>query len=162
MSMPGKMTLTKLNDREIVVVREFNAPRELVFDAFTKPELIKRWLTGPPGWSMVTCDIDLTVGGAYRWVWKGPDGTEMAIGGVHREIERPERIVNTQEFDQDWTGGEVIGTMVLTEDNGKTTVTNTLSYPSPEALDAALKTPMEQGMGMSYDKLEEVLELVQG
>src|SRR5476651_2398692 len=118
--MKNAMTLTPHGDREIVITRSFDAPRQLVWDAHTKPELIKRWLFGPPGWTMAVCDMDLTVGGAYRWVWHGPEGQVMAMGGIHREIVPPERIVNTQLFDEDWTGGAAVGTLVLTESGGKT------------------------------------------
>ena len=103
---------------------------------------------------MVVCEVDLRVGGQYRYVWRGPDGTDMGMGGVHREVVVPERIVNTQLFDQDWTGGEAIGTMVLTERDGKTFMTNTILYSSPAAREAVLKTPMEQGMAAGYDQLE--------
>jgi len=151
------MKLMTRGDREIVVTRVFNASRALVFDAMTKPELLKRWLTGAPGWSMVVCEVDLRVGGKYRWVWRGPDGAEMGMGGVHREIVPPERIVCTQLFDQDWTGGEAVGTLVLTEKDGQTTLANTILYASREARDAVLKTPMGQGMAMGYDQLEALL-----
>jgi uncharacterized protein YndB with AHSA1/START domain len=153
----GTLKLTTSGDREVVMTRVFDAPRELVFDALTKPELVKRWLFGPPGWSMVVCDIDLKVGGAYRYVWRGPDGVQMGMGGVHREVVRPKRIVCTQLFDEDWTGGEAVGTIVLTERDGKTTLTNTVRYSSPEARDAVLKTPMEHGMAAGYDRLAELL-----
>jgi len=153
----GAMKLALSGDREVVVTRHFNASRQLVWDAMTKPELIKRWLTGPPGWTMPVCEMDMKIGGKYRWVWRGPDGTEMGMGGVHREVVPPERIVNTQLFDQDWTGGEAVGTVVLTEENGKTLMTNTVRYATPEAREAVLKTPMEQGMAMGYDRLEQVL-----
>src|SRR5262249_43376249 len=157
MQNTGKMKLMTRGDREIVVTRVFNASRALVFDAMTKPELLKRWLTGAPGWSMVVCEVDLRVGGKYRWVWRGPDGAEMGMGGVHREIVPPERIVCTQLFDQDWTGGEAVGTLVLTEKDGQTTLTNTILYASREAREAVLKAPMEQGMAMGYDQLEALL-----
>ncbi|MFT3878384.1 MAG: SRPBCC domain-containing protein [Gemmatales bacterium] len=90
----------------------------------------------------------------------GPDGVEMGMGGVHKEVVPPQRIVNTQIFDQDWTGGEAVGTLVLTEDNGKTLMTNTIRYATPEAREAVLKTPMEQGMAMGYDRLEQVLPTI--
>jgi len=157
MSNTGTLKLTTPTDREIMMTRVFDAPRSLVFDAMTKPELLKRWLVGPPGWSLVVCDIDLKVGGAYRYVWRGPDGAEMGMGGVHREIVRPERIVCTQLFDEDWTGGEALGTLILTERDGKTTLTNTVLYSSREARDAVLQTPMEQGMAVGYDRLAELL-----
>jgi uncharacterized protein YndB with AHSA1/START domain len=153
----GGMTITTSGDREVVITRSFNAPRTLVWDAHTKPELIKRWLSGPPGWTLAVCEMDLTVGGKYRWVWHGPHGEVMGMGGVHRQIAPPEKIVNTQLFDEDWTGGEAIGTLILAERDGKTTLTNTILYSSREARDAVLKTPMEQGMAMGYDRLAEVL-----
>jgi uncharacterized protein YndB with AHSA1/START domain len=157
MKNTGTLKLTTSGDREIVMTRVFDAPRSLVFDALTKPELLKRWFFGPPGWSLVVCEVDLKVGGAYRYVWRGPDGTEMGMGGVHREVVPPERIVCTQLFDEDWTGGEALGTLVLTEQDGKTTLTNTVRYASREARDAVLKTPMESGVAAGYDRLAELL-----
>jgi uncharacterized protein YndB with AHSA1/START domain len=157
MKNSGTFKVTTHGDREVVITRVFDAPRGLVWDAMTRAELVRRWLSGPPGWSMVVCEVDLKVGGAYRYVWRGPDGAEMGMGGVHREIVRPERIVCTQLFDQDWTGGEAVGTLVLVEQGGRTTLTNTVQYSSPEARDAVLKTPMEQGVAAGYDRLAELL-----
>jgi uncharacterized protein YndB with AHSA1/START domain len=157
MQNTGNLKVTTPTEREIVLTRVFEAPRELVFEALTKPELLKRWFLGPPGWSLEICEVDLKVGGAYRYVWRGPDGTLMGMGGVHREIVRPERIVATQLFDDDWTGGEAVGTLVLVERNGKTTLTNTILYSSREARDAVLKTPMEHGVAASYDSLAAML-----
>jgi uncharacterized protein YndB with AHSA1/START domain len=155
--MPSKLKVDTPSDREIRITRTFEAPRPLVFDCWTKPELIRRWMTGPPGWSFVVCEVDLRVGGAYRFVWRGPGGTEMGMGGVHREVVPPERIVNTQLFDQDWTGGEAVGTLVLTEKDGRTTATNTILYVSKAARDAALQSGMEQGMEAGYTRLDEIL-----
>ena len=141
-----------------MMTRAFDAPRRLVFEAFTKPELVKRWLLGPPGWSMIVCEIDLRVGGAYRYVWRHDgDGTEMGLGGVHREIVAPERIVSTERFDQSWYPGEAVGTVVLVEQEGKTTLTQTMLYESRAARDAVLKTPMESGVAASYDRLADLL-----
>jgi len=153
----GKMTIVTQGDREIVITRAFDAPRRLVWEALTKPELIKRWLTGPPGWTMPVCEIDLRVGGKYRYVWHGPGGEVMGMGGVHREVVAPERLVCTQLFDEGWTGGEALGTQVLTEHDGRTTISNTVRYTSPEARAAVLRTPMEQGMAAGYDLLEALL-----
>jgi uncharacterized protein YndB with AHSA1/START domain len=152
-----KLQVTTPSDREIVFTRVFNAPRSLVFDAWTKPELLKRWLLGPPGWSFVVCESDLRVGGKYRFVWRKSEGSEMGMGGVYREVVPPERIVNTQLFDQDWTGGEAVGILVLTESNGKTTSTNTILYSSREARDGAACTGMAEGMEAGYTRLDEVL-----
>ncbi|HEY1381288.1 MAG TPA: SRPBCC family protein [Gemmataceae bacterium] len=154
----GRLTLTTPTDREIVMTRAFDAPRQLVYDAFTKPELVKRWLLGPPGWSMPVCTIDLRVGGRYRYVWRqDADGTEMGMGGVYREIVPPERIVCTEKFDQSWYPGEAVGTVVLVENDGVTTLTQTILYESKEARDAVLKSPMEQGVAAGYDRLAELL-----
>ena len=122
----GKLKVTAHGDREIVMTRVFNAPRHLVWDAFTRPELVKPWLLGPDGWSMPVCEIDLRVGGSYRYVWRHTDGMEMGMGGIYREIQVPERVVATEKFDEAWYPGEAVGTLVLVEQAGKTTVTQTL------------------------------------
>jgi len=129
MKSTGNLKLTTPGDREIVMTRALDAPRRLVFDAFTKPELVKQWLLGPPGWSMPICEIDLRVGGAYRYVWRREsDGSEMGMGGVYREIAAPERLVATEKFDQPWYPDEAVGTTVLGEQGGKTTITQTVLY----------------------------------
>ena len=111
MSPTGTLKVTTPTDREIAMTRVFDAPRNLVFEAYTKPELVKRWLGVHAGWSLAVCEIDLRVGGAYRYVWRGPDGTEMGMGGVYREIVPPERIVATETFDQSWYPGEAVSTL---------------------------------------------------
>lgn len=148
-----KLTLTTPADREIVMTRRFDAPLALVFDALTKPELLKRWLHGPEGWSLPVCEIDLRVGGTFRYVWRGPDGSEMGMAGVFREIAPPARMVHTELFDEDWTGGETLVTTELEEQDGRTTLTTTVVYTSRAARDGALKSGMEQGLGESYDRL---------
>ncbi len=153
----GTLSITAKGDREIVMTRDFNAPRTLVFDAHTKPELIRRWLLGPPGWSMVVCDVDLRVGGAYRYVWRKENGPEMGMGGIFREIAAPERLVSNEKFDDPWYVGECIGTIVLTEKGGRTTLTQTLLYDTREARDGVLKSPMEEGVAFSYDRLDDLL-----
>jgi uncharacterized protein YndB with AHSA1/START domain len=151
------LQVTTPSDREIGMTRVFDAPRRLVFDALTKPELVKKWLLGPPGWTMPVCEIDLRVGGAYRFQWRGSDGTEMGTRGICREIVPPERFVATERFDEAWYPGEALVTYVLTEQNGKTTLTLTVRYESREARDLVLKTPMEKGVAMSYDRMAEML-----
>lgn len=155
--MANTLTVTLPSDCEIMMTRVFDAPRPLVFDCWTKPELLRRWLTGPPGWEFAVCDVDLRVGGAYRYVWRGPDGMEMGMGGVFLEIVPPERIANTQLFDQDWTGGEARGTLILTEDGPRTITTNTVLYSSKEARDGALASGMAEGVAAGCDRLEELL-----
>jgi len=151
------LKVTTRGDREIVMTRDFDAPRRLVFDALTKPELVKQWLLGPPGWSMPVCEIDLRVGGTYRYVWRNTNGKEMGMGGVFREIVVPERIVNTEKFDEAWYPGEAVGTAVLIERGGMTTLTQTVLYVSQEARDGVLKSGMERGVAVSYDRLAELL-----
>ncbi len=154
----GTLQVTTPSDREIAMTRVFAASRRLVFDAHTKPELIKRWLLGPPGWSMPVCEVDLRVGGKYRYVWRrDKDGKEMACGGVFREIVPPERIVNTEQFDDPWYPGEALVTTVLVEQGGKTTLTQTMLFGSREIRDAVLKSGMESGVAVSYDRLDQIL-----
>ena len=158
MTTPGGLQVTMPSDREIAMTRVFDAPRRMVFEAHTKPELVKRWLLGPPGWSMPVCEIDLRVGGAYRYVWRREsDGTTMGMGGVYREIVVPERIVSTERFDDAWYPGEAVGALVLVERGKQTTVTQTVTYQSREARDGVLKSGMEQGVAASYDRLAGLL-----
>jgi len=162
MKNSGSFNITAHGDREIVVTRVFDAPRGLVFDAYTKPELVKRWLTGPDGWSMPVCEIDLRAGGKFRYVWKSDsDGHEMGMGGVYREVLKPDRIVATEVFDEAWYPGEAVDTIVLAEQDGKTTLTQTIVYNSRATRDAVLKSPMQYGMAMSYDRLEKFLPSVE-
>ena len=155
--MKSAVQVTMQGEHEIVMTRVFDAPRHLVFDAWTKPELLKRWLTGPPGWSMPVCEVDLRVGGRYRYVWRHAGKPEMGMGGVYREIIVPERIVSTELFDQDWTGGETVGTLMLIEKDGRTTSMSTVLYSSSEVRDAVIKSGMAEGVGASYDRLAELL-----
>mgnify|MGYP000964903127 CR=1 FL=1 len=152
----GTLQIAMPTDREIVMTRVFDAPRQLVFDAFSKPELLKRWF-GPRGWSLVVCEVDLRVGGAWRFVMQGPDGTRMGMRGVYREIEPPGRTVHTESFDDFADAGESVVTSVLTEQDGQTTLTATVLYPSKEVRDAVAASGMEHGAAESYDKLAEVL-----
>jgi len=158
MKNSGTFKITAHGDHEIVVTRVFDAPRQLVFDAYTKPELVKRWLLGPDGWSMPVCEIDLRAGGKYRYVWKNDtDGHEMGMVGIYREVATAQRIVATEIFDEAWYPGEAVDTIVLVERDSKTTLTQTILYDSRETRDAVLKSPMKTGMAASYDKLEKVL-----
>jgi uncharacterized protein YndB with AHSA1/START domain len=156
MTNPGKVNITAHGDREIVISRSFDAPRELVFEAFTKPEYIQRWLLGPDGWTMPICQIDLRVGGKYRYVWRNQDGREMGMGGVFREIAAPERFVATEQFDEAWYPGEAVCTFSFSERGGTTTITQTVLYDSQATRDAVLKSPMESGVSRSYERLEEI------
>jgi uncharacterized protein YndB with AHSA1/START domain len=157
MKTAGTLEVTTPSDREIAMTRAFNAPRRLVFDAYTKPELVKRWLGVQNGWTMEVCEIDLRVGGVYRYVWRSAKGQDMGMGGVYREIVPAERVVATEKFDDPWYEGEAVGTVTFVEQGGQTTLTITVLYASQEVRDAILKTPMDQGVAASFDKLEELL-----
>ena len=158
MATTGNFTLTTSGDREIVMTRDFNAPRHLVFDAFTKPELIKRWLLGPDGWSMPVCEVDLRIGGKFRYVWRKDGSTEqMGMSGVFRDIDAPKRIINTERFDEPWYPGEAVDTTEFAEHGNRTTVKQTVLYASKEARDGVLKSGMESGVQRSYDRLEQIL-----
>src|SRR5437879_13917904 len=154
MKNTGALKVTTPTDREIVLTRVFDAPRRLVWDTFTKPELLKRWF-GPRGWSLVVCEVDLKVGGGFRVVRSGPDGKEMGMRGVYREIVPPEPSVHMESYD-DYPGESQV-TAVFVEQGGKTTLTATVLYPSQEIRDIVLKTGMEHGAAESYDKLAELL-----
>ncbi|HWC72952.1 MAG TPA: SRPBCC family protein [Gemmatimonadales bacterium] len=158
MTRTAALKITTPSEREVAVTREFDAPRGMVFDAHTKPELVRQWLLGPPGWTMPVCEIDLRVGGKYRYEWANADGRRMGVAGKFTEITRPSRIVVTQLFDEDWTGGETLVTTDLVERSGKTTLTTTVRYSSRDARDAALKTGMTTGMEAGYERLEELLK----
>ncbi len=154
----GTLKLTTPSDREIAMTCVFDAPRQLVFDAHTKPDLVWQWLLGPPGWSMPVCEMDVRVGGTYRWVWRhDTNGTEMGMGGVYREIAAPERLVTTERFDEAWYPGEALNTLVLVEQGGRTTLTQTMRYESRDARDAVIKSNMEKGVAASYDRLADLL-----
>lgn len=154
------LKLTTPTDREISWTRIFDAAPDLVFEALTTPELLRRWLLGPEGWTMIVCQVDLRVGGAYRYVWSHPDQGRMGMGGVYREIVRPERIVNTEVYDD--YPGEAVGTVVLVEQGGKTLLTTTMLYGSKETRDAVLRTNMADGLTASYNRLVMVLAELKG
>ena len=157
-SIAAELKVTTPSEREIAMTRSFDAPRKLVFDALTKPELIRRWLLGPDGWSMPVCEVDLKVGGKYRYVWRrDKDGTEMGVRGVFREIVPPERILHTEKFDEAWYPGEAIVTTTLVERGGKTTLTTTMLLESRDVRDGILRSGMEKGVERSYERLADLL-----
>ena len=153
-------TVTTPSAREIRLTRLFDAPRALIFEAMSKPEHIKRWwgCLGE-GYSVPVCEVDLRPGGAWRFVNRTPKGQDVTFYGVYREVAPPERVVFTEIFEQ-FPDTESVVTAVLTEENGKTRLTVTCLYPSADVRDMVLKSGMERGAGISYDRLEEVaLEL---
>jgi uncharacterized protein YndB with AHSA1/START domain len=154
----GKLKVAAVGDHDVVMTREFKAARPLVYKAFTTPELVKRWLAGPEGWVMSVCEIDLKVGGSYRYEWfKEKTGEQMGMGGQYREVVPNERVVATEKFDMSWYPGDAVVTTKLTEAGGITTVETTVTYSSKEARETVLKSPMETGVEASYSRLEQLL-----
>ncbi len=157
MSVPRKtLEMTILSDEEIAFTRVFHAPRALVFDAFTKPDMLKQWM-----WAMIAplekCTADLRPGGAIRYEWALPGGGTMGMSGSYIEFDPPKRCVHTELFDEDWTGGEVVVTTEFAERGGQTTVTMTLTYLSKAGRDMALQTDMIVGMEETFGKLDKLL-----
>lgn len=150
------LSITLPSDREIRITRSFKATADLVFDCWTIPALIRRWL-GPADWEFVTCEFDPRVGGRWRFVTKGPNGFEMGSSGEVLEISRPDWIKMTELYDMDWTGGQTIVTNTIAEQDGVTTSVVTVLYSSKEARDGARATPMAEGMEMGFKRLDVLL-----
>ena len=161
MAFGGPLTITTPSDTQVVITRQFDAPRHLVFACYTQPALIRRWLNGAEGWVMTVCEFDARVGGKYRYEWKAPSGYVMGMGGVVTAIEPVSHVASAEVYDDDWTGGETRATLDFNEESGRTTLVNTITYSSKDARDGALKTPMAEGMEFGFKKLDTVLvELV--
>ena len=152
----GALTVSTPSDLEIVMVRLFDAPRQRVFDAWTKPELLRQWF-GRRGDILSVCEVHLRVGGGYRFVWQLREGGEMGMGGEYREIDAPGRLVSTEVFDDYAEMGAAVNTMVLEEREGRTILAITSRYDSKEARDAVIESGMEGGANESFDRLAELL-----
>jgi uncharacterized protein YndB with AHSA1/START domain len=158
-----KAQVTLPSEREVQVTRSFRAPRALVYRAYTEPQLVQRWLLGPPGWKMPVCEMDVRVGGRFRWRWRSDDdGSEFGFAGTFREVEPPSRLVHTESYDPGTVGGgypdqDAIVTISFTEEAGITTVTSHMDFGSRDARDAAVGTGMTDGMEQSYQLLDGVL-----
>ncbi len=158
-----KAQVTLPSDREVKVTRSFKAPRALVYRAYTEPELVQRWLLGPPGWSMPICEMDVRVGGAFRWRWRSEDNaSEFGFTGTYRDVQPSSRIVHTEAYDPGTVGGgypgeDAIVTVTFAEDGAVTTVTTLIDFGSKEAREAAVATGMTDGMEQSYQLLDRLL-----
>ncbi len=152
------LTVTTPSDREIVMTRVFDAPRDLVFEAHTSCEHLSHWW-GPKRYEIISCEMDFRPGGAWRIVHRGPEGEEYAFRGEYREIVRPERIVWTFEF-EGAPGSVSVQTMTLEEHDGKTTLTGTSVFDMVEERDGMLESEMESGAAETYDRLDEYLEVL--
>ena len=150
--------VTTPSDQEIRMTRVFNAPRALVFAAMTRPEHVREWWGRlGEGYSVPVCEIDFRVGGKWRIGQRSPDGYELASQGLYTAIVPPERIEQTEYYDDDWTRGGTTNVLTLTEQNGVTTATMTITYSSPEARTAAAASPMAEGMEIGFARLDAVL-----
>lgn len=143
------------SDTQVRITRVVAAPRRLVWDAWTKPELVSQWMLGPEGWTMPVSENDLRTGGVWRRVWRKADGAEMAMSGVNQEVTPPSRYVSTERWGPEWP--ETVNTLELEEAGGLTTVTLTIRYVSKDARDAAMKTGMKDGMEQGFTRLERLL-----
>jgi uncharacterized protein YndB with AHSA1/START domain len=152
----GSTSYTTPSDREVLVTRVVNAPRRLVFAAWTDPRHLQRWLTGPEGWTMPICEIDLRPGGRWRYVYRKASGKEMTLTGSVLEVVPPERFVTTESWGPEWP--DTVNTLVLTESEGRTTIALTITYVSKEARDAALDTGAMDGMNRAFELLDELLD----
>lgn len=150
------LAVTTPSDREIVVTRFVKAPPALVFECFVRPDLLKRWY-GLPDWEMTVCEMDARAGGKWRFVTVSPDGYAMGSGGLVKSVDRPNSIVTSETYDDDWTGGETVNRVDFTADGDGTLVVTTVLYASKAGRDGALATPMAVGMEIGYKRLDQVL-----
>ena len=155
------LTVSTPDDREIVLTRTFAAPSDLVFAAWTRPELLMRWY-GARGWNLVECTVDLTIGGAWRFVSQGPGGARMVQGGAYQWIEAPHRLVYTEHFDDQSYPGDTLISHVFTGQDGRTRLVTTVRYATPEGRDRVLAYPMARGLGESFDRLDTLLRQQNG
>jgi uncharacterized protein YndB with AHSA1/START domain len=151
----GKATLTLPTDDQILITREFDAPKHLVFKAYTTPELVKRWWHAKRGEATIA-DIDLRVGGKWRYVMVTTDGQEVGFHGEYREIVPNERLAYTEVYEGAPGGEAVLNTVTFTEEDGRTTLTILMQAPSKEIRDVIIDSGMEDGLQDALDLLEEV------
>jgi uncharacterized protein YndB with AHSA1/START domain len=151
----GTATVELPTDEQILITREFDAPKHLVFKAYTTPELVKRWWSGQKG-EVTIAEIDLRVGGKWRWVMVASEGFEVAFHGEYQEIVPDERLVSTEIYEIPDQGDSppTINTATFTETDGRTTLTVLVECPSKELRDTIIDSGMESGMQESYDALE--------
>jgi len=152
----GKTVYTKPSDTELVATRVFDAPSHMVFDAHTKAEHLKKWMQGPEGWTMANCEIDLRPGGKWRVVWQDSGEKQFEVSGQYREVDRPDRFVQTERSAPDFP--ETVHIYEFIEKDGKTTMKWTVQFPSKEIRDNEIATGMTTGMEASYDNLDTVLQ----
>lgn len=156
--MAGNLSVAALGERDIIVTRDFDAGRQYVFPAMTDADQMKRWLFGPEEWPLAHCVSEAVEGGALRLIWRRRDGRELGMSGTYREVIPPERLVHTELFDEDWTGGQSLVTTVLAASGSGTSMAMSIRYSSRAARDNALATTMRQGLELCYTRLAALVE----
>ncbi len=162
-TLPETAQVALPGDTQVSVKRAFRAPRELVWEAYTTPELMRRWLTGYPGWTMTVCEMDVRAGGTFRWRWRDDaDGKEFGFHGEYLEVDAPARLTNTEAFDPGDVGGSMgaepaLITVTFEEHDGATVMTTLIEYDSQASRDEAVATGMTDGMEWSYKNLDRTL-----
>lgn len=153
----GTAVVTLPEDKQILITREFDAPKHLVYEAWTTPDLVRRWWCGERG-EMTVAEIDLRVGGRWRYAMVTDDGIEVAFHGEYREIVPNERLVSTEAYEgiPDPDGNASLNTLTLTEVDGRTTMTVLVEHPTKEGRDMHIASGMEGGMQEAMDRLERV------
>ena len=146
---------TTPSDLELVATHIVAAPRRRVFDAHVDPALIWRWMVGPEGWTMPVCELDLRAGGSWRYLWRRANGTEVEMRGEFREVTPPRRLVTSENRGGDWP--ETLNTTILTEDDGRTTITSRILYPTRRERDRLRATGMESAWAKGYERLDTLL-----
>jgi uncharacterized protein YndB with AHSA1/START domain len=146
MDTVGETSFDALAERELEVTRTFEAPREVVWEAWTTCEHVPAW-SGPAGWELASCEMDVRPGGTYRFVFKGPGDLDVPSAGAYLEVVEPERLVTTQAYDG---VNEITNTLELAEEGGRTRMSYRVEYPSAEIRDAALAPNMKEGMALGY------------
>ena len=156
MTTSGSATVTLPTDTQILITREFDAPKHLVYQAWTTPELIKRWWSGDRG-EVISAEVDLRVGGAWRYVMVASGGFEVAFHGEFREIVANERIVSTEVY-EGMPDAEAIDTLTLTESDGRTTLMLLVQHDAQQTRDAHINSGMEAGMQEAMDHLSSIVQ----
>jgi uncharacterized protein YndB with AHSA1/START domain len=151
----SKTTFSTPTDCDILVSRTVSAPRQIVYEAYTKPEHLRKWLLGPDGWTMTGCEFEPRAGTRYRYAWRKDDGSAMEITGRVVEVLPPERIVTTETWGDPWP--ETVNTVTFDETQGRTTIVTLMHFPTTQARDAALATGMTSGMATSFERLDRYL-----
>lgn len=163
--MPKPAEVTLPSDREVRVTRTFNAPCQLLWDAHTKPELVQKWMVGYDGWDMPVCEMDVRVGGKYRWQWRNrEDGNKFGFFGTFTEVNGPSNLVHEEYFDPGDTGFDMpvgdpcVVSLELSEENGVTTLVCNMKFASKESRDGAVATGMTDGMEYNYVHLDDMFK----